>query len=83
MGDISFETKEKPCKKVLRLGDNVTAALKVVGITDKKVTKWLGRPCGCPERRERLNRLGAWAYRIITGQTEKASEYLEEILEDS
>lgn len=76
------EREKKSVPKIFRLGDNVETALKTMGITSEKVSAWLGRPCGCPERRERLNRLGAWAHRIITGQTDKAEEYLEQILED-
>jgi len=64
------------------LGDNVAKALKLVGITEKRVTKMLGRPCGCKERREKLNRLGAWARRIVTGKTENAKQHLDTILED-
>lgn len=69
--------------KIFRLGDSIGSALKVVGVTDERVTSWLGRPCGCPERRARLNALGAWAHRVLTGNTDKANEYLEDILEDS
>ena len=39
------------------LGDAVAAGLAVVGITKSRVTKLIGRPCGCPERQQRLNEL--------------------------
>jgi len=64
------------------LGDNVAKALKLVGITEERVTKLLRRPCGCGERRQKLNRLGAWAKRVIVGKTEQAKEHLETILGD-
>lgn len=62
------------------LGDAVAYALGVVGITKERVSSWLGRPCNCKERQERLNRLGAWARRILAGKTEKAKEYLDDII---
>jgi hypothetical protein len=40
------------------LGDRVSQALSLVGITEARVSKLLGRPCGCGKRREALNRLG-------------------------
>lgn len=39
-------------------GDRVSQVLSAVGITEKRVSKVLGRPCGCGKRREALNRLG-------------------------
>lgn len=41
------------------LGDRVSRALSLVGITEARVSKLLGRPCGCGKRREALNRLGS------------------------
>lgn len=58
------------------LGDAVHAALSAVGVTPERVERWLGRPCGCDERREKLNRLTAWARRIVAGRTERAADYL-------
>ena len=40
------------------LGDMVAAGLSAVGITKERVSKALGRPCGCPKRQKRLNELG-------------------------
>ena len=40
------------------LGDYVAAGLSAVGITPERVSKALGRPCGCKERQSRLNELG-------------------------
>lgn len=81
--DNACAEKKKKVPRVFRLGDNVEAALKTVGITSERVSAWLGRPCGCPERKRRLNNLGAWAHRVITGKTDKAEQYLEEIIGDS
>lgn len=41
------------------LGDMVKATLSAVGITEERVSKALGRPCGCSERAAKLNKLGA------------------------
>lgn len=65
----------------MRLGDKVEAALKLVGVTEERVTRWAGRPCGCAARKERLNQLGAWARRVLGGQTERAAELLDTIIE--
>ena len=40
------------------LGDRVAAGLAAVGITAERVSKALGRPCGCKERQAKLNELG-------------------------
>ena len=49
------------------LGDQVELALTAVGITQERVQKWLGPVCRCPERKEKLNRLGAWAASFFAG----------------
>lgn len=40
------------------LGDMVAAGLSAVGITKERVSKALGKPCGCAKRQEKLNELG-------------------------
>lgn len=47
------------------LGDAVESALTRIGISRERVEAWLGRPCGCAERKEKLNRLGRWAARVL------------------
>lgn len=64
------------------LGDRIEQALTLVGITTERVERLMGRPCGCRERKERLNRLGQWAARILTGQTDGAKESLDAVLKD-
>lgn len=64
----------------LRLGDMVEKALSTVGITEERVGKWLGAPCGCKERQEKLNRLGAWVKSLFSGSAKK--EHLEEMLSE-
>ena len=40
------------------LGDMVSDALSLIGITKERVTKLVGRDCGCKRRQEALNRAG-------------------------
>jgi hypothetical protein len=40
------------------LGDMVKAGLSAIGITEERVTKAIGRECGCSRRAEKLNELG-------------------------
>jgi len=64
----------------VELGDAVEAALRTVGITKERVSKWMGMPCKCSERQEKLNQLSRWAKRILMGQTEDADKLLTEII---
>ena len=49
--------KAKAAKK-RGLGDIVKAGLSAIGITEERVSKAIGRPCGCGARAEKLNELG-------------------------
>ena len=53
--DTSHETypRAKP-----GLGDIVKAGLSAIGITEARVSAVIGRPCGCSQRAEALNKLG-------------------------
>jgi hypothetical protein len=61
------------------LGDDLAKALAAVGVTLERVERFLGRPCGCKERQERLNALHGWARRVLSGRVERANEYLERL----
>lgn len=61
-------------------GDNVEKALTHIGITSERVEKWLGRPCGCAERKRKLNVLGNWAEKALSQTKESAKNYLEQIV---
>lgn len=65
-----------------RLGDFISRALGIVGVTEERVSYLLGSGCRCRDRRERYNRLGIWAARVVKGKVEKAREYLAEILDE-
>jgi hypothetical protein len=47
------------------IGDIVHNALSSVGITQERVSRWLGEECNCNERRAKLNQLELWALRVF------------------
>jgi hypothetical protein len=40
------------------LGDRIASGLSAIGITKDRVSRVIGRPCGCGKRQAKLNRLG-------------------------
>jgi hypothetical protein len=62
------------------LGDQIEVALNTIGLTKERVEGWVGAPCGCKERQQKLNALGSWAKRVIGGKIDRAREYLDQIL---
>lgn len=61
-------------------GDQLEQALSMVGITKERVSQWLGAPCNCQERQEKINALGSWVKRTISGKVADAKSYLEKII---
>ncbi len=61
------------------LGDMVESALSAIGVTKDRVSRWLGMPCNCERRKEKLNALGRWAKRVLTGRKEDAAKYLDQL----
>lgn len=45
-------------KSPLGLGGMIKAGLSAIGITEQRVSKAIGRPCGCGKRAEKLDELG-------------------------
>lgn len=45
------------------LGDIIAGRLESIGFSKARVSRWLGRDCGCDERQRRLNQLGEWIKR--------------------
>lgn len=66
--------------KELLLGDLIESALATAGVTKERVSTWMGGPCGCEERQEKLNQLTLWAKRVAKGHIQKARHYLDSIL---
>ena len=64
------------------LGDVLESALTKIGVTSERVENWLGTPCNCEERKQKLNQLGNWARRVISGRTKDADKYLNNIMEE-
>jgi hypothetical protein len=62
------------------LGDVVHVALSRVGVTPESVSGWLGTPCGCAERREKLNLIGVWAHRVLMGKIDRARQILQSVM---
>lgn len=71
---------EQPAAKTTGLGDVVAQALSTIGVTEERVSQWIGRPCGCKERREKLNVIGQWAARVVSGKVERAKDFLDHII---
>lgn len=61
------------------LGDFVESVLSLIGITPDRVRLWIGKDCGCKERKERLNALHAWAKRVMRGNVHDAEERLDQL----
>lgn len=64
----------------MNLGDRVHAALSLIGVNKVLIEGWLGRPCGCDERRDKMNALGLWAAAALRGGRIKAAEHLRQLL---
>lgn len=66
----------------MQLGNALEGAFKAVGITPERVSRFLGRPCNCAARRDKLNALHAWAARWLSGKRDDAKRHIEDILDD-
>jgi len=66
------------------IGDLVERALARVGVTEERVARWLGGPCGCAQRKAKLNALHAWARRVLRPgrgeEREQDAAWLEEMM---
>jgi hypothetical protein len=52
------ETHPAYPRERIGLGGMVKAGLSAVGITEQRVSKLIGRPCGCGKRAAKLDQLG-------------------------
>lgn len=46
------------------------------------IREWLGKPCNCPDKRTKSNRLWRWAKRVNDGDAVNAEKYLSELLDE-
>lgn len=67
-------------QNVLRLGDRAEALLQRVGITKERVSAWMGKPCGCPERKAKMNELSDWVENAAKESVDRAKSWLERLL---
>jgi hypothetical protein len=56
------------------------SALKAVGITSERMERWIGKPCGCKERKERMNLLGTCLKLVALRRTDEAKKCFEDLL---
>ena len=57
-GDTITVDENHPAYPRPGLGDAVAAGLSAVGITPERVSKVIGKPCGCNKRKRALNQVG-------------------------
>ena len=67
---------------MIDLGTTIETALSKVGIDHDKVNRWLGRECGCRERRDKLDSLGHWAERVVRGRVAGMKQFLQQIMDE-
>jgi hypothetical protein len=79
-GNSDSDSIPKPKPGFIGMGDRVHNALSKIGITPARVSRWLGRPCGCKERVEKLNSLHAWVRKSTTQTVEKSKKFLLRII---
>lgn len=62
------------------LGDAIVAALHLVGVTEKRVSDWLGKPCHCRRRAVKLNQLDRWARRVLSGKERRPLGWIQRMM---
>lgn len=67
-GTLTVDTNSPAFPKHSKgLGDHVADGLAAVGITKERVSKVLGRDCGCKKRQELLNKIGQKVVDFVRG----------------
>lgn len=74
------QAERKPGQRTYELGDMVSSALSTVGITPERVSEWLGQPCGCAERKEKLNNLSRWAKQATKDSVANSKSFLKKLI---
>ena len=67
---------------MIELGDAIERSLRTVGVTDERISTWLGEPCNCDEHKEKMHQLSIWAKRVAKGKLRNAKEFLITIISD-
>lgn len=66
----------------MELGDLVEKVVETFGVTPTRVSKWLGKPCSCEERKLKLNQLSILVKKIGKNKLVDLNRYLEDLLEE-
>lgn len=69
--------RERP--KRLGLGDAIESVLSAVGITPDRVSRLIGKDCGCKQRKEWLNRVTLWARQSKSLPADEAAKHFEDM----
>lgn len=67
---------------MLLLGDHIETTLSKIGITSDRIHSWLGIPCNCQERKDKLNQLDLTIRQLVRNGVERTKKYLEEMLNE-
>lgn len=70
-----YRSPEPPIFQTGGLGTILKNALTKFGITEDRVSKIIGGPCGCGERAKKLDALTQWAINAIRGKTNETETY--------
>ena len=66
------------------IGTLLQKALTAVGVTEERVSAWLGRPCGCARRAAKLDQLEAaarqWAKEDLLGRGGRMRRHFDAML---
>ena len=80
---VKTKGKQPVASKPL-LGDHVKNFLTAVGVTPERVSQWLGKPCGCTRRQEKLNEIHqAWkAWKDGSLKDPEAKNHVEQMTDE-
>jgi hypothetical protein len=68
--------KRHPAKPKSLIGDTIKNVLSAVGITEKRVSSLIGRPCGCGRRAKKLNAIHEKVNNAVSSVVAKAKQIL-------
>jgi hypothetical protein len=68
--------KRRPAKPKSLIGDTIKNVLSAVGITEKRISSLIGRPCGCGRRAKKLNAIHEKVNNAVSSVVAKAKQIL-------
>ena len=69
-------------RKTPLLGDAIKETLSAIGITQERVSSWMGRECGCAARQEKMNKLDELVRRKASDGLEAAKGWFKKLIGD-